>query len=242
MPASPSSSSPAAASRTTTTSHAPTSSASPWSSPANGTSLHLVLVARATSSAEPLHCGARHPPTARRNLNRSSGTLALVSAAMVVLMAGGPVADSVFADLAPRISALRSGGHMPGLATVLIGDDEPSARYVAMKMRKAEELGCHSPHVHLPGATHHRRRHRRGTAPQRRPCGRRHARPAPRARPHRLRRGAHGGRSRQGRRRHAPHQRRTARARGSPGRCRARPPASRPSWRTTRCPWPAARW
>jgi methylenetetrahydrofolate dehydrogenase (NADP+)/methenyltetrahydrofolate cyclohydrolase len=36
------------------------------------------------------------------------------------------------------------------LATLLIGDDEPSARYVAMKMRKAEELGCNSPHVHLP--------------------------------------------------------------------------------------------
>ena len=33
---------------------------------------------------------------------------------------------------------------------MLIGDDGPSARYVGMKMRKAEELGCHSPHVHLP--------------------------------------------------------------------------------------------
>ena len=66
------------------------------------------------------------------------------------MMPGGPVADAVFAGLAPRIAALRAAGHVPGLATVLIGDDEPSARYVAMKMRKAEELGCHSPHVHLP--------------------------------------------------------------------------------------------
>lgn len=65
-------------------------------------------------------------------------------------MPGGPVAEAVFADLAPRIEALRARGHTPGLATVLIGDDEPSARYVAMKMQKAEELGCHSPHVHLP--------------------------------------------------------------------------------------------
>ncbi len=65
-------------------------------------------------------------------------------------MPGGPVADAVFADLVPRIEKLRAGGHTPGLATVLIGDDEPSARYVAMKMRKAEELGCNSPHVHLP--------------------------------------------------------------------------------------------
>jgi len=72
---------------------------------------------------------------------------------MAVLMAGGPVADSVFADLSPRISSLRDSGHVPGLATVLIGDDEPSARYVTMKMRKAEELGCHSPHVHLPASS-----------------------------------------------------------------------------------------
>jgi methylenetetrahydrofolate dehydrogenase (NADP+)/methenyltetrahydrofolate cyclohydrolase len=69
---------------------------------------------------------------------------------MPVMMPGGPVADAVFADLAPRIEALIAAGHTPGLATVLIGDDEPSARYVGMKMRKAEELGMTSPHVHLP--------------------------------------------------------------------------------------------
>ncbi len=67
-----------------------------------------------------------------------------------VLMPGAPVADAVFADLEPRIKALIAAGHTPGLATVLIGDDEPSARYVGMKMRKAEELGIRSPHVHLP--------------------------------------------------------------------------------------------
>jgi methylenetetrahydrofolate dehydrogenase (NADP+)/methenyltetrahydrofolate cyclohydrolase len=67
-----------------------------------------------------------------------------------VMMPGGPVADAVFADLVPRIAKLRESGHVPGLATVLIGDDGPSARYVGMKMRKAEELGMTSPHVHLP--------------------------------------------------------------------------------------------
>ncbi len=67
-----------------------------------------------------------------------------------VMMPGGPVADAVFAGLVPRIEALKAAGHTPGLATVLIGDDAPSARYVGMKMRKAEELGCASPHVHLP--------------------------------------------------------------------------------------------
>jgi methylenetetrahydrofolate dehydrogenase (NADP+)/methenyltetrahydrofolate cyclohydrolase len=66
------------------------------------------------------------------------------------MMPGGPVADAVFADLVPRIEALRAVGHTPGLATVLVGDDGPSSRYVGMKMAKAQELGCNSPHVHLP--------------------------------------------------------------------------------------------
>ena len=66
------------------------------------------------------------------------------------MMPGAPVADAVFADLVPRIEKLKANGHTPGLATVLIGGDEASARYVGMKMRKAEELGCNSPHVLLP--------------------------------------------------------------------------------------------
>jgi methylenetetrahydrofolate dehydrogenase (NADP+)/methenyltetrahydrofolate cyclohydrolase len=67
-----------------------------------------------------------------------------------VLMPGGPVADAVFADLVPRIEKLKSNGHTPGLATVLVGGDDASARYVGMKMNKAQELGCESPNVHLP--------------------------------------------------------------------------------------------
>ena len=65
-------------------------------------------------------------------------------------MPGAPVADAVFADLEPRIEKLIANGHTPGLATVLVGGDEASARYVGMKMKKAQELGCNSPHVHLP--------------------------------------------------------------------------------------------
>jgi methylenetetrahydrofolate dehydrogenase (NADP+)/methenyltetrahydrofolate cyclohydrolase len=66
------------------------------------------------------------------------------------MMPGAPVADAVFADLAPRIEKLNENGQTPGLATVLVGDDDASERYVGMKMRKAQELGCNSPHVHLP--------------------------------------------------------------------------------------------
>jgi methylenetetrahydrofolate dehydrogenase (NADP+)/methenyltetrahydrofolate cyclohydrolase len=66
------------------------------------------------------------------------------------MMPGAPVADAVFADLAPRIKALIEAGHTPGLATVLVGDDDASARYVGMKQTKARELGFTAPHVELP--------------------------------------------------------------------------------------------
>jgi methylenetetrahydrofolate dehydrogenase (NADP+)/methenyltetrahydrofolate cyclohydrolase len=66
------------------------------------------------------------------------------------MLPGGPVADAVFADLAPRIEALHAAGHTPGLATLLVGDDGASARYIGMKQAKAASLGFTSPHVHLP--------------------------------------------------------------------------------------------
>ena len=61
------------------------------------------------------------------------------------------MAEAVFADLVPRIEKLREQGHPPGLGTILVGDDEPSARYIGMKQAKAEELGFNpGHHVHLP--------------------------------------------------------------------------------------------
>ena len=67
-----------------------------------------------------------------------------------VMMPGAPVAEAVFADLAPRVQALVDRGHRPGLGTILVGGDDASARYVGMKMAKAQELGWTSPHIHLP--------------------------------------------------------------------------------------------
>ena len=70
------------------------------------------------------------------------------------MLPGSPVADSVFADLAPRIEKLRALGHPPGLATILVGDDAPSARYIGMKQSKAVELGFNpGHHEHLPTDT-----------------------------------------------------------------------------------------
>src|SRR5690625_3703035 len=66
------------------------------------------------------------------------------------MLPGRPVADAVFADLAPRIDALLAAGHTPGLGTILVGSDSASAGYIRMKQEKARDLGFTSPHVHLP--------------------------------------------------------------------------------------------
>jgi methylenetetrahydrofolate dehydrogenase (NADP+) / methenyltetrahydrofolate cyclohydrolase len=66
------------------------------------------------------------------------------------LLPGGPVADAVFADLAPRIEALRARSHEPGLGTILVGDDSASVGYIRGKQDKAAALGLSSPHLHLP--------------------------------------------------------------------------------------------
>jgi methylenetetrahydrofolate dehydrogenase (NADP+)/methenyltetrahydrofolate cyclohydrolase len=66
------------------------------------------------------------------------------------LLPGAPVAEAVLADVAVRTSRLRGEGVTPGLATVLVGDDDASAGYIRIKQRQAAELGFASPHAHLP--------------------------------------------------------------------------------------------
>ena len=70
----------------------------------------------------------------------------------VVFMPGGPVADAVLADVAVRVEALRERGKGVGLGTILVGDDAPSARYVANKHRTAEAHGITSHHIELPAS------------------------------------------------------------------------------------------
>lgn len=66
------------------------------------------------------------------------------------MLDGEIVARRIKAGLRERIDALVRKGHTPGLGTILVGDDGPSANYVAMKHRDCEELGISSHHVHLP--------------------------------------------------------------------------------------------
>ncbi len=66
---------------------------------------------------------------------------------------GELLAGEVKADLRDRIAALVERGVTPGLGTLLVGDDGPSANYVAMKHRDCEELGMASRQVDLPAST-----------------------------------------------------------------------------------------
>jgi methylenetetrahydrofolate dehydrogenase (NADP+)/methenyltetrahydrofolate cyclohydrolase len=63
---------------------------------------------------------------------------------------GETVAASIKGELVGRIAALTDRGVVPGLGTVLVGDDGPSANYVSMKHRDCEALGITSHHEHLP--------------------------------------------------------------------------------------------
>lgn len=66
------------------------------------------------------------------------------------IMAGGPVAEAVLADVAERVQKLSSTGVSVGLATVLVGDDPASAGYVAKKHEACERVGIVSVDVRIP--------------------------------------------------------------------------------------------
>lgn len=63
---------------------------------------------------------------------------------------GDLVASELKQDLAARIAGLADRGIKPGLGTILVGDDGPSANYVAMKHRDSEQLGMASREIVLP--------------------------------------------------------------------------------------------
>ncbi|WIM68189.1 bifunctional methylenetetrahydrofolate dehydrogenase/methenyltetrahydrofolate cyclohydrolase [Corynebacterium breve] len=58
--------------------------------------------------------------------------------------------DEIFADLQVRVAALREKGIIPGLATVLVGEDPASQNYVRMKHQDCEKLGIRSVQKQLP--------------------------------------------------------------------------------------------
>jgi methylenetetrahydrofolate dehydrogenase (NADP+) / methenyltetrahydrofolate cyclohydrolase len=67
---------------------------------------------------------------------------------------GEALAARIKDDLRSRVATLADRGIAPGLGTVLVGDDGPSANYVSMKHRDCADLGMASVDRRLPaGAT-----------------------------------------------------------------------------------------
>ncbi|MDE3064484.1 MAG: bifunctional 5,10-methylenetetrahydrofolate dehydrogenase/5,10-methenyltetrahydrofolate cyclohydrolase [Acidobacteriota bacterium] len=68
------------------------------------------------------------------------------------LLDGEAVASRVKMELADRAARLAAEGRPVGLGTLLVGDDGPSATYVAMKQRDCAEIGVVTFNEHLPAS------------------------------------------------------------------------------------------
>ena len=66
------------------------------------------------------------------------------------ILDGKKTASTIKAELADRVTKLHEQGVVPGLATVLVGDDPGSRWYVAGKHRDCAEVGISSIRVDLP--------------------------------------------------------------------------------------------
>lgn len=69
-----------------------------------------------------------------------------------ITLDGVATASAVKGELADRIAILRSQGIVPGLGTLLVGDDPGSRAYVAGKHRDSAEVGIKSIRIDLPAA------------------------------------------------------------------------------------------
>jgi methylenetetrahydrofolate dehydrogenase (NADP+) / methenyltetrahydrofolate cyclohydrolase len=69
------------------------------------------------------------------------------------ILDGKALAETIKAELKDRVSALAARGIIPGLGTVLVGDDPGSRSYVAGKHRDCAQVGIASIQVELPDTT-----------------------------------------------------------------------------------------
>ncbi len=69
-----------------------------------------------------------------------------------VILDGKALAATIKEDLAARTNALKSAGKVPGLGTILVGDDPGSHSYVSGKHRDCNEVGITSLRIDLPAS------------------------------------------------------------------------------------------
>ncbi|HBE93695.1 MAG TPA: bifunctional 5,10-methylene-tetrahydrofolate dehydrogenase/5,10-methylene-tetrahydrofolate cyclohydrolase [Gammaproteobacteria bacterium] len=68
------------------------------------------------------------------------------------ILSGIEVAEAVLNDVRARVKQLSANGITPGLGTILVGDDGPSASYVRKKHEACDAAGIHSFHAELPSS------------------------------------------------------------------------------------------
>ena len=88
------------------------------------------------------------PTAASRGLPPAANRLCGVTAR---ILDGKATAATIKGELTERVAKLREAGVVPGLATVLVGDDPGSRWYVAGKHKDCAEVGINSIRVDLPG-------------------------------------------------------------------------------------------
>jgi methylenetetrahydrofolate dehydrogenase (NADP+) / methenyltetrahydrofolate cyclohydrolase len=69
---------------------------------------------------------------------------------MTTTINGSRIARNIRARVAEQVAQVASDGPLPGLATILVGDDPAGAVYVAAKRRAIREAGMRDFHRHLP--------------------------------------------------------------------------------------------
>lgn len=71
-------------------------------------------------------------------------------ATMTRTIKGAEIARHIRSQVEERVRQASAGGRVPGLATILVGDDPASVVYVAAKRRAIREAGMRDIHRHLP--------------------------------------------------------------------------------------------
>ena len=72
---------------------------------------------------------------------------------VAITLDGELAATELKENLKQRIAELAELSVVPGLGTILVGDDGPSKNYISMKHRDCKELGMHSQEITLPSDT-----------------------------------------------------------------------------------------
>lgn len=65
-------------------------------------------------------------------------------------MSGKPIADKIFSEISEELSGLKKHGIIPGLGTILVGNDPNCRHYVNNKHKTCKEVGINSYNIEIP--------------------------------------------------------------------------------------------